>query len=570
MYKEFGVILSVSDNVVIANGLDASFVGEVVTFEESASFLSLKEDEREEIRGIVMNLEESIVRVVLFKGDMENVFVGQRIFRTFKGVKTVVGMTLLGTIIDPLGEILDTNKTFAQIVHSRLMSFSYTTIFRKIPGIIDRQPVRFPFITGIIAVDCFLPIGLGQRELIIGDLNTGKTSLAVTMILNQRFIINNVDRFWRLCEDTFTLPYKLPRFTPCLYLLIGKRRSEVIRIQNVLLKNNAFHYTCIIYAGCDMKAAMLYVAPYAVTSMGEWFMYKGYNPVMVFDDLSEHAVSYRQISLLLRRPPGREAYPGDIFFLHSKLLERSAQLRKTLGGGSLTCIPVIETKMGDISAFIPTNVISITDGQIFLSKVMLNKSIRPAIYLELSVSRVGSNAQYTAMKEICNGIKRDYRLFKDFEVMSKVTTDLDPRYVAYVERGFLIRKLLKQRLYQSYTYIREICILYCIRNGFLDDFNHNYIELFFALLFNGNFMNLYLNGDYTLFLFVHTEFQEFIESLLMIGKMEDIEEEFVSLFDTFLEFFQEMIIPKLQIDFKKAYIKGLMKSAQKERKHVFV
>jgi proton translocating ATP synthase F1 alpha subunit len=295
-------------------------------------------------------------------------------------------------------------------------------------------------------------------------------------------------------------------------------------------------------------------------------MNKGYHSIMVLDDLTEHAVAYRQISLLLRRPPSREAYPGDIFYLHSKLLERNAQLRKTLGGGSLTCIPVIETKMGDISAYIPTNVISITDGQIFLSKQMLNKSIKPAIYIELSVSRVGSKAQYGCMKEVSNGIKRDYRLFKDYETMSKVTTDLDRRVLAFVERGLLIRKFLNQKLYQSYTLLREVFSLYAVRLGYFDNFDEEYIDLVLTLLFNGNFSNLYLNGNLSLYMFVHPERQLYLESLLIISPIDVFKDEFFTLLDLFVDFFYAEIVNKLRSDVTKSYFKLLCKLATKVRK----
>jgi proton translocating ATP synthase F1 alpha subunit len=298
-------------------------------------------------------------------------------------------------------------------------------------------------------------------------------------------------------------------------------------------------------------------------------MSKGYNPVMVFDCLTEHAVAYRQIALLLRRPPGREAYPGDIFYLHARLLERSAQLRKSLGGGSLTCIPLIETKLGDISAYIPTNVISITDGQIFLSRQMLNKGIRPAIYIELSVSRVGSNAQYQTMKEVSNGIKRDYRLYKDFEAMSKVTNDLTPYQRSCVDRGLLIRRVLNQRLYQSYTYIRELLILFCIRKGLLDQFNHKLIDTFFTLFFQGHFSYAYIEDRLDLFFFVDSEKQEIMESLMMIGQVEDIEPEFLPLFDAYSEFFFDELNPKLENDSRKVYLETLTKSVKEQRHFIY-
>jgi len=281
-------------------------------------------------------------------------------------------------------------------------------------------------------------------------------------------------------------------------------------------------------------------------------MSKGYNPVMVFDCLTEHAVAYRQIALLLRRPPGREAYPGDIFYLHARLLERSAQLKKSFGGGSLTCIPLIETKLGDISAYIPTNVISITDGQIFLSRQMLNKGIKPAIYIELSVSRVGSNAQYQTMKEVCNGIKRDYRLYKDFEPMSKVASDLTPYQRSCVNRGLLIRKVLNQSLHQSYSYIRELLILFCVRKGLLDHFNHKLIDTFFTIFFQGHFSYAYVENRLDFFFFVDSEKQETMESFMMIGQVEDIEPEFLPLFESYSDFFFEEINTKLENDSKKS------------------
>ena len=562
-----GTILNISDNVLIVNGLNSCFVGEVIMID---SFVSNEfNSEKEDPRAIVMNLEEDVVRIVLYKGSMDDLRVGSSVYRTYKSVKAVVGLCLLGTIVSPLGDLLDTNKSLEEYTWSRLSSFNQISIFRSAPDIISRDPVCIPFITGIMAIDCFLPIGFGQRELVIGDLNTGKTSLAVTMILNQKFIINTVDLVWRSIESAYKLHRKVVRFTPCLYLLVGKRRSEVIRIQNVLIKNNAFHYTCIIYAGCDMKAALLYIAPFAVTAMGEWFMHKGYHAIMVFDDLSEHAVAYRQIALLLRRPPGREAYPGDIFFLHSKLLERCAQLTKNLGGGSLTCIPIIETKMGDISAYIPTNVISITDGQIFLSKAMLNRGIRPAIYLELSVSRVGSKAQYTAMKEVSNVLRRDYRLFKDYEVMSKVSTDLDSRFIKYIERGRLIRKLFSQKLYQSYPYLKEVLSIHFLNKGFFDDINQKYIDIIIGLLFNGNFSHVYLkklDKPYEWFTFLHYEKQLHIESLLMVSSIKVVDPYFVKIFELFINFFYDHLIPKLDIDTKGSYLKSLFRLSLKVRK----
>lgn len=298
-------------------------------------------------------------------------------------------------------------------------------------------------------------------------------------------------------------------------------------------------------------------------------MSKGYNPVMVFDCLTEHAVAYRQIALLLRRPPGREAYPGDIFYLHARLLERCAQLRKTLGGGSLTCIPLIETKLGDISAYIPTNVISITDGQIFLSRQMLNKGIRPAIYIELSVSRVGSNAQYQTMKEVCNAMKRDYRLYKDLEAMSKVTNDLTPYQKERINRGLLIRRVLNQSLYQSYTYLRELLILFCIQKGLLDKFNHKLIDIFFTILFHGHFCHAYIEDRLDLLFFVNSEKQEIMESFMMIGQVEDIEPEFLPLFDAYSDFFFDELHPKLENDSKKVYLNSIFKSIQQERHLIY-
>jgi proton translocating ATP synthase F1 alpha subunit len=285
---------------------------------------------------------------------------------------------------------------------------------------------------------------------------------------------------------------------------------------------------------------------------------------MVFDDLSEHAIAYRQVSLLLRRPPGREAFPGDIFFLHSKLLERAAQLTKTLGGGSLTCLPIIETKLGDISAYIPTNVISITDGQIFLSKQLANKAVRPAIYLDLSVSRVGSKAQYTSMKEVANMIKKDYRLFKDYETMSKIG-DVDSRYAAYVNRGLLIKALLNQKLYQSTSFFKEVLSLYAVTKGFIDGMNLEYVELFFGLLFNGNFSHIYLNNKTEYNLFVHFEKQLLLESLLMVVPISAVEPEFISLFDMYMDFFNSELLPKIVVDVNKFYTRRLTLLSTAER-----
>jgi proton translocating ATP synthase F1 alpha subunit len=487
-----GKIISIQDNIILASGLSSAFLGEVVKFKTPGS----------EITGQILNLEKNLVRIVIIKGKQSEIESGDSIHRTFQDAKTRVGFGVLGKLMSPLGDIInEEDYEKHNIIYSELMEMNYSPVERGAPGIIERETVKIPFLTGINAVDCFIPIGCGQRELIIGDHSTGKTSFAITAIINQKKLNNKLNDQWRIAENKITsdnvivqggsLLYKHSSLVPCIYVGIGQKRSEIARIKKLLEITNALEFTTIVFTSSDEPASIQFIAPYAGCTIGEWFRDNGYKAVAIYDDLSQHAVAYRQMSLLLRRPPGREAYPGDVFYVHSRLLERAAQLHRNLGGGSLTALPIIETRGGDISAYIPTNVISITDGQIFLSADLSNKGVRPAINIGLSVSRVGSSAQTSLMRELSRKLKGNYAFYSNYKGVDKLGGDVDPIILSYIQRGVRIDEFFKQALYEPFTYVRQVIGVYCLISGLVDSIDSKYIEIFFHLLFSNEFAEKY-------------------------------------------------------------------------------
>jgi len=478
---QIGRILSIKDNIITANGLDNSFLGEVVQFK------NLVKDEH---LGQIYNLEKNLVKIVLIKGNQKELNSNDLVFRTYNSPKTRVGFSTLGKILTPLGEIINYSELNAsKLAYEEIMYTEYESIEKKAPSIIERESIKTPFLTGINVIDTFLPIGCGQRELIIGDLGTGKTSLALTAILNQARYNNYFNKVWREVENNNDIFGKAGNYIPCIYVGIGQKRSEIARIKQLLTIKNVFHFTTIVFTSSDQPASIQFLAPYAGCTIGEWYRDKGYRALIIYDELSQHAVAYRQMSLLLRRPPGREAYPGDIFYVHSRLLERAAQLRKTKGGGALTALPIVETKGGDISAYVPTNIISITDGQIFLSKDLANKGVRPAVSITLSVSRVGSNAQTSLMRDLSRKLKADYSFYNTYKGIDKLGGDVDAVVSYYLKRGLRTDEYFKQDLYNAANYGKQVISIYAISNGLLDRIPVSEINNFFDILFNNSFKN---------------------------------------------------------------------------------
>ena len=399
--KEIGFVSSVGDGIVIINGLDHAMYGEIVVFDNG-------------VRGMVQNIERNRIGVILF-GDEEGIIEGSRVVRSNKMAGIPVGDAYLGRVVDALGAPIDGEGA--------INTKEYRPIEEPAPGIIDRKSVNVPLQTGILAIDSMFPIGRGQRELIIGDRQTGKTSIAIDTILNQKG------------KDCI-----------CIYVAIGQKESTIASLVKNLKKNEAMSYTCVVAATAADPAPIQYIAPYAATSLAEYFMYQGRDVLIVYDDLSKHAVAYRALSLLLGRAPGREAYPGDVFYLHSRLLERSCRLSDALGGGSITALPIIETLDGDVSAYIPTNVISITDGQIFLESNLFFEGQRPAVNVGLSVSRVGGAAQTKAMKKAAGSLRIDLAQYREMAVFTQFSSDLDESTKTQLEQGAILMELLKQPL----------------------------------------------------------------------------------------------------------------------------
>ena len=422
--EEGGVVISSADGIVEVEGMDRAVYGEIVTFENGA-------------KGMVESVEPGRLGIMLFDG-AETVGVGTMVTRSGKRAGIPVGDGFLGRVIDPLGEPIDGKGPIEAV--------GYNPIEKQAPGILERQSVDTPLHTGILAIDSMFPIGRGQRELIIGDRQTGKTSIATDAILNQK--------------DTGVL---------CIYVAIGQKASSIARVAEDLKKHGAMSYTTIVAATASDSAPLQYIAPYAGTALAEYFMAQGKSVLIVYDDLSKHAVAYRAISLLLRRSPGREAYPGDVFYLHSRLLERSCRMSDALGGGSITALPIVETQAGDVSAYIPTNVISITDGQIFLESALFNAGNRPAVNVGLSVSRVGGAAQTKAMKKANSNLRIELAQYKDMESFAQFSSDLDAETRRQLEHGKALTEMLKQPLYQPKSDAEQVVVLTLASHGMLDD-----------------------------------------------------------------------------------------------------
>ena len=421
--SEGGTVISAADGVVDVKGMDKAVYGEIVTFDTGA-------------KGMVESVEPDHLGVMLFD-DIEKVGVGTLVTRSGKRAGIPVGDAFLGRVISPLGEPIDGKGP--------IEAEGYNPIEKQAPSILERQSVDTPLHTGILAIDSMFPIGRGQRELIIGDRQTGKTSIATDAILNQK--------------DKDVL---------CIYVAIGQKASSIARVAEDLKKHGAMSYTTIVAATASDSAPLQYIAPYAGTALAEYFMAKGKSVLIVYDDLSKHAVAYRAISLLLRRSPGREAYPGDVFYLHSRLLERSCRMRDDLGGGSITALPIVETQAGDVSAYIPTNVISITDGQIFLESALFNAGNRPAVNAGLSVSRVGGAAQTKAMKKANANLRIELAQYKEMESFAQFSSDLDAETRRQLEHGKALMEMLKQPLYQPKSDAEQVVILVLASHGLLD------------------------------------------------------------------------------------------------------
>ena len=434
--QEIGVVLSVQDGIANCSGLDGAF------FEECVEIHTVSE---EVIVGIITNLEDDHVCVSLL-GDDRLVAEGDRVIRLKKILSVPVGMNLLGRVVDALGEPID-NK--GAIKGTQLLP-----VERPAPTIMDRQTVKEPVKTGITMIDAMIPIGRGQRELIIGDRQTGKSTIAIDTILSQK----------RYNDEAKTDKEKLF----CVYVAIGQKRSTLARIVKQLKDKGALDYTIVVSATASDLNALQYLAPYAGTTMAEFFRDNGMHVLIIYDDLSKHAVAYRQMSLLMRRPPGREAFPGDVFYIHSRLLERAAKMSDEKGGGSLTALPIVETQAGDVTAYIPTNVISITDGQIFLETDLFYKGMRPAINIGLSVSRIGGAAQTVSMKKVAGKLKLDLAQFREMQSFAQFAADMDEATRKFLDRGNHIMMLLRQKQYNPLPYETQIWLLYLANKGLLD------------------------------------------------------------------------------------------------------
>ena len=422
--SEVGTVIKVGDGIAEIHGLEKVMAGELLEFPH-------------EVRGLALNLEEDKVGAVLF-GDFQKIKEGDLVKRTGRIMQVPVGQALIGRVMDALGNPIDERGP--------ILTDEYYAVERIAPGVVDRQPVKEPLQTGLKAIDSMVPIGRGQRELIIGDRQTGKTAVAVDTIINQRG------------KDVI-----------CIYVAIGQKASTVAQVVKTLQDFGAMDYTIVVKATASDPAAMQFIAPYAGAAIGEYFRDRGQHALTIYDDLSKQAAAYREISLLLRRPPGREAYPGDVFYLHSRLLERAAKLSDLKGGGSLTSLPIIETQAGDISAYIPTNVISITDGQIFLQGDLFNAGIRPAIDVGNSVSRVGGAAQIKAMKQVAGGLRLSLAQYRALAAFSQFGSDLDKATQAQLALGERLTEILKQVQYQPMDVEKQVLIIWAATNGFTDD-----------------------------------------------------------------------------------------------------
>ncbi len=473
--SEIGKVLSVGDGIARVFGLDNVQAGEMVEFEDGS-------------KGMALNLENDNVGVVIF-GDDRNIKEGDTIKRTNAIVDVPVGKELLGRVVDGLGNPIDGKGPLSAKNRKRVEV--------KAPGIIPRQSVNEPMQTGLKSIDSLIPIGRGQRELIIGDRQTGKTAVAIDAIINQKKINESSDEKKKLY---------------CVYVAIGQKRSTVAQITKTLEEAGALEYTTIVAATASDSAPLQFLAPYTGCTIGEYFRDNGMHALIVYDDLSKQAVAYRQMSLLLRRPPGREAYPGDVFYLHSRLLERAAKLNDKSGGGSLTALPIIETQAGDVSAYIPTNVISITDGQIFLETELFNQGIRPAVNVGLSVSRVGSAAQTKAMKKVAGSIKLELAQYREMAAFAQFGSDLDASTQQLLNRGAKLTELLKQNQYSPMTVAEQVISVYTGVKGYLDNVDLNKIKDFESGVFEK----------------IKSEKPEIIEEIQSSGKLNETTEQLLS------------------------------------------
>jgi len=422
--EKVGTVVEVGDGVAKISGLSDAMASEMLEFPGG-------------VYGVALNLEEGAVGAMIL-GDYTGIKEGDTVKSTGRILSVPVGEMMIGRVVNPLGEAIDGK--------GEIKSETFYPVEKIAPGVITRKSVSVPVQTGIKAIDAVIPVGRGQRELIIGDRQTGKTAVAIDAIINQKG------------QDLI-----------CIYVAIGQKESKIARIVAELEKRGAMEHTIMVVAGASDPAALSFISPYAGCAMGEYFLDKGKDVLIIYDDLSKHAWAYRQISLILRRPPGREAYPGDIFYLHSRLLERSARLNEDFGGGSITALPIIETQAGDVSAYIPTNVISITDGQIYLETDLFYKGIRPALNVGLSVSRVGSAAQTKAMKKVAGKLRLDLAQFRELEAFAQFGSDLDENTRKQIERGRRTVEILKQDQYEPMPMQNQVAILYALTNGFLDD-----------------------------------------------------------------------------------------------------
>ncbi len=457
--EKIGVVVSTADGIAEVDGLDDVMMGEMVMFDVSeGKNLESSLGQGDALIGMALNLEEDTVKVVIL-GDALKVSEGMTVKATGNILSIPVGDDLIGRVVDPLGNAIDGGLPIQGVQRN--------PIERKAYGVIERKSVSTPLHTGIKAIDGMVPIGRGQRELIIGDRQTGKTVIAIDTILNQ------------LNEPKDKRPI-------CIYVAIGQKDSKIARIVQQLKDRGAMEYTIVVSASVSASAALQFLAPYAGAAIGEYFMDAGKDALVIYDDLSKHAVAYRQMSLLLRRPPGREAYPGDIFYLHSRLLERAARLSDAMGGGSLTALPIIETQENDVSAYIPTNVISITDGQIYLETDLFNKGIRPAINVGVSVSRVGSSAQTKAMKKVAGKLRLELAQFRELEAFVQFSSDLDEDTKRRIEKGKLMVEILKQDKNAPLPFEKEVTIIFIAGSGLFDNADKSKIaqieEGYFAML----------------------------------------------------------------------------------------
>jgi F-type H+-transporting ATPase subunit alpha len=435
---EVGTVVTLGDGIARVHGLDKVMAGELLAFPH-------------DVAGIAMNLEEDQVGVVLL-GEYTEIKEGDEVKRTGRIMSVPVGDALIGRVVNSLGQPIDDKGPIA--------TDKFIALERLAPGVIDRQPVREPMATGLKAIDSMIPIGRGQRELIIGDRQTGKTAVALDTIINNKG--NNL---------------------VCIYNAVGQKRSSIAQVVKILTDYGAMDYTIVVAASASEPAPMQYISPYAACAMGEYFRDNGKHALVIYDDLSKHAASYREISLLLRRPPGREAYPGDVFYLHSRLLERAAKVSDKKGGGSLTALPIIETQAGDVSAYIPTNVISITDGQIFLETDLFNSGVRPAVNVGISVSRVGGSAQIKAMRQVAGSMKLDLAQYRELAAFAQFGSDLDKATQNQLNRGQRLVEVLKQKQFSPLPFSQQILIIYAGTNGFLDDLPVDQVRDFEAELY---------------------------------------------------------------------------------------